>query len=82
MKMTDRARIEIGDAPERAKKLISARLKPGELAGNVFDRIDRAVNLCADPSKTNSEIASAIGVTRRQVSRLRHGSKAAWERLV
>jgi hypothetical protein len=74
-KMTDRPRIEMGEAPEQAKKLAAQQ---GQLVGN----IDRAIGLCGDPSKTNSEVASAIGVTRRQVSRLRHGSQAAWNRLV
>jgi len=81
-KMTDRPRIEMGEAPGRARDLVSARLRPGELPGNIFDRINHVIELCFDPAKTNSEVASAIGVTRRQVSRLRHGSQAAWDRLV
>ena len=86
-KMTDRPRIEMGNAPSQTQKLADARHDSGEYTKNdtrfeqATNRINKAFALCADSTKTNSEVASAIGVTRRQVSRLRHGSQAAWDRL-
>jgi hypothetical protein len=83
--MTDRPRIQMGEAPKQAQKLAEARRHSGEYNAAQFEHhanlIGRAAELCFDPSKTNTEVAHTIGVTRRQVSRLRHGSQAAWNRL-
>lgn len=79
--MTDRARIEMGDAPDLAREIAKSKLYTEMQLNQANNRIDRAQLLCADVSLTNGDIASKIGVSRRQVSRLRHGCKAAWERL-
>jgi hypothetical protein len=84
-KTINRPRIEMGEAPQNALKLSVARRTSGEYTGEqqaaARNRIEKASTLCFDPTKTNREIASAIDITRRQVSRLRHGCQAAWDRL-
>ena len=79
-----KARIEMGDAPEQAKKLAAARHRSDNMEryNEAVNLVNKAVELCFNSAKTNVEISHEIGVTRRQASRLRHGSKAAWERLV
>jgi len=83
--MKTRARITLDFQHEHAFEIVKARRWSGQYtdddalrAGNC---IDRALSACLDPDKTNAEVAAVVHVTRRQASRLRHGSEAAWARL-
>jgi hypothetical protein len=83
--MRERARITLDFQHEHAFEVVKAKRRSGDYTENEAVsaglRIDRALTACLDPDRTNAEVGAHLGVTRRQASRLRHGSEAAWARL-